>query len=220
VDFTAPLQGPQRTTINQLLRAGGFSEEWGDTVVNLLQRVLATPLDGQRLADITREQRCDELEFYYPLVSLTADALKTLLAQHGFGNGPLANDWVERLQFESAEGYLHGFIDLVFESEGRYFVVDYKSNDLGPRDKDYAPERLLTTMVQEHYLLQYLIYTLAVHRYLRMRLPDYDYEQHFGGVYYLFLRGMNPASKQSSGIYFDRPSAAMVEGLDRLIDGS
>ena len=220
VDFTDPLQGPQRTTINQLLRAGGFSEEWGDNVVNLLQRVLATPLDGQRLADITREQRCDELEFYYPLASLTADALKALLSQHRFGHGSLANDWVERLQFETAAGYLHGFIDLVFESKGRYFVVDYKSNDLGPRDEDYAPERLLATMVQEHYLLQYLIYTLAVHRYLRLRLPDYDYEQHFGGVYYLFLRGMNPVSEKPSGIYFHRPSAALVEDLDRLVDGS
>ena len=98
--------------------------------------------------------------------------------------------------------------------------MDYKSNDLGPRDEDYTPERLLATMVQEHYLLQYLIYTLAVHRYLRLRLPDYDYEQHFGGVYYLFLRGMNPDSEKPSGIYFDRPSAALVEDLDRLIDGS
>jgi exodeoxyribonuclease V beta subunit len=110
---------------------------------------------------------------------------------------------------------MRGFIDLVFEAGGHYYLLDWKSNWLGNTAADYAPDRLAATMAREHYYLQYLIYTVALHRYLKQRLPNYDYETHFGGVYYLFLRGIVPERK--TGIFRDRPRWELIETLDELL---
>jgi exodeoxyribonuclease V beta subunit len=112
---------------------------------------------------------------------------------------------------------MKGFMDLVFESDGRFYLVDYKSNWLGPEPEAYRRERLDEAMARESYLLQYLIYTVALHRYLRLRVPDYDYERHFGGVFYLFLRGMDPALGPACGVFHDRPAPALVAALDELM---
>jgi exodeoxyribonuclease V beta subunit len=114
---------------------------------------------------------------------------------------------------------LQGFIDLVFEHCGRYYVVDYKSNHLGDTPDDYSREALRRAMLEHHYDLQYLIYTLAVHRYLKLRLPGYDYDANFGGVYYLFIRGMDPHHEERRGVYFDRPEKWLIEKLDALFAG-
>jgi exodeoxyribonuclease V beta subunit len=110
---------------------------------------------------------------------------------------------------------MKGFIDLVFEADGRYYLVDYKSNWLGNKYADYGLGPLAEAMAREHYYLQYLIYTVALHRYLAVRLPDYDYETHYGGVYYLFIRGID--AKRKTGIFRDRPNAALIEGLEKLL---
>ena len=95
--------------------------------------------------------------------------------------------------------------------------MDYKSNWLGAEPAAYRRSRLDEAMARESYVLQYLIYIVALHRYLRLRLPDYDYERHFGGVFYLFLRGMDPALGSDCGVFRDRPSLALVEALDALM---
>ena len=112
---------------------------------------------------------------------------------------------------------MKGFIDLVFEAEGRFYLVDYKSNWLGPELAAYQPDRLAEAMAREAYVLQYLIYTVALHRYLRLRVLDYDYERHFGGVFYLFLRGMDPARGRDCGVFHDQPTPALVTALDKLM---
>jgi exodeoxyribonuclease V beta subunit len=112
---------------------------------------------------------------------------------------------------------LKGFIDLVFEHEGKYYVLDWKSNHLGNEVEAYHGERLASAMAEHRYDLQYQLYALALHRFLQSRLADYDYNKHFGGVYYLFLRGMN--GKAQHGIFNAKPSQAMLEELDLLIQG-
>ncbi len=124
---------------------------------------------------------------------------------------------IENLEFSPLRGYMKGFIDLVFEADGRFYLVDYKSNWLGAEPAAYRRSRLDEAMARESYVLQYLIYIVALHRYLRLRLPDYDYERHFGGVFYLFLRGMDPALGSDCGVFRDRPSLALVEALDALM---
>jgi len=114
---------------------------------------------------------------------------------------------------------MKGYIDLVFRADGRFYLSDYKSNHLGDRLEDYGDAGLRRTMRTHRYHLQYLIYTLALHRYLRRRLRGYDYERHFGGAYYLFLRGMRPEHGPRYGVYHDRPPAALVEALDRMFAG-
>jgi len=86
-------------------------------------------------------------------------------------------------------GMLKGFIDLVFEHDGRYYVADYKSNWLGPDDAAYTPAKMRAQILHSRYELQYVLYLFALHRLLKVRLPDYDYDRHVGGAVYLFLRG-------------------------------
>ena len=112
---------------------------------------------------------------------------------------------------------MRGFIDLVFEHNGRFYLIDYKSNHLGDKPQDYAADALRPAMQLHKYDLQYLIYTVALHRYLGQRVPGYDYAEHFGGVYYLFLRGMRPGG--SYGVYHDRPQQSLIAELDRLFAG-
>ncbi|MET0010752.1 MAG: hypothetical protein ABW109_23095, partial [Candidatus Thiodiazotropha sp. 6PLUC4] len=117
------------------------------------------------------------------------------------------------------DGFIKGYIDLVFEVQGRYYLADYKSNWLGADYPAYHKQALAQAMVGHHYSLQYVLYTLALHRYLRLRIPDYSYDRHFGGVFYLFLRGMHPDGDHQLGILQERPPAEFIEALDNLIGG-
>jgi exodeoxyribonuclease V beta subunit len=110
-------------------------------------------------------------------------------------------------------GYLTGFIDLLCEYEGRYYVMDYKTNALA----DYSAETMIQAMREHNYGLQYWLYSVVLHRYLQMRLPNYSYQQHFGGVRYLFVRGMQ-ADTAMSGIYEDRPALKKINELAMLFD--
>ena len=123
------------------------------------------------------------------------------------------------LDFAPARGFMRGFMDLVFLFKDRYYLVDWKSNILGKGIEDYGPEGLNRAMADGLYTLQYLIYALALDQYLRLRVPGYDYERHFGGVYYIFIRGVDPDRGAEYGIHRARPTAGFIHMLhDRLID--
>ncbi|MDH5360665.1 MAG: exodeoxyribonuclease V subunit beta, partial [Gammaproteobacteria bacterium] len=128
-----------------------------------------------------------------------------------------ADEQAHGLAFAPVSGIMRGFIDLTFEFEGRYYIADYKSNWLGFQLDDYRREHLARVIREHRYDLQYLIYTLALHRFLKANLADYDYERHFGGVYYLFLRGLSPAEGANSGVFYDRPELALIERLDAMM---
>jgi exodeoxyribonuclease V beta subunit len=184
----------------------------------MVQRVLTAPLDAAgalTLQQIAPERRLIELEFYYPLAELTAAGLQQVLAAHGFA-ADLQQE-IGLLTFAPARGYMKGFIDLVFEADGRFYLVDYKSNWLGNTIAAYGAAALRQVMARETYFLQYIIYTLALHRYLRLRVPDYDYDSHLGGVFYLFLRGMDPDFPHY-GIFRDRPPRQLVQALDAYLE--
>ncbi|OOF42876.1 exodeoxyribonuclease V subunit beta [Rodentibacter rarus] len=120
----------------------------------------------------------------------------------------------EMLQFEDIQGMIRGTIDLVFRHHGKYYLLDYKSNFLGESWADYAPHQLEKAMLHHHYDWQYLLYTLALHRYLKNVDSHYEYERDFGGVFYLFLRGMN--GEGQSGVFFDRPSVQLINELEEV----
>ena len=111
-------------------------------------------------------------------------------------------------------GFLRGYIDLVVEHAGRWYILDYKSNWLGPEPGDYGPETLRAAMREGGYALQSLIYLVALHRYLSVRLPGYEYERHLGGAFCLFVRGIDPTAGMRRGVYFDRPAAECLLALD------
>jgi exodeoxyribonuclease V beta subunit len=219
LDFTQRDRVRLEDLVNRTLAGHGLDAvTWTPVVADMVERVLATQLDdgGVRLAAVALDRRLIELEFYYPLAHLRADPLRRVLERHGYAAGPF-REMIETLEFNPLRGYMKGFIDLVFETGGRFYLVDYKSNWLGAEPGAYRRARLDEAMARESYVLQYLIYIVALHRYLRLRLPDYDYERHFGGVFYLFLRGMSPELGSDYGIFRDRPASTLVDALDELM---
>ncbi len=186
-------------------------------LLNMLHDVLHTPLaHGLRLAEVPRQHRLVELEFHLPARRLQADALQRLLQAQGLQVPPL--------HFGRLDGYLRGFIDLVFEHGGRYYVLDWKSNHLGDRPKDYASGPLQQAMALQGYTLQALLYALALQRHLQRRLSGYRHDLHFGGVLYLFVRGVRPdwtlSDGRPAGVHWMQPTPAMLQQLSALLDGA
>jgi len=206
LDFTQP--DPELINL-QLLNFGYDVEKWQAVIMTLVDDVLNTPLEPHlpdfALSGISRSKRLNELEFYYPISEVMPQGLGAVFAE--FGHQVSFNP------FAPVRGFMKGYIDMVFEYEGCYYLVDYKSTMLGTQPQAYHYSYLKEVMIREGYILQYHIYAVALHRYLSARLPNYRYEEHFGGVYYLFLRGMSPERGADYGIYRDKPAAALINRL-------
>jgi len=209
--------------VERTLVESGFAADWAPVVAGMVERVLDAPLAAgpageMRLRGVAFDRRVCELDFQYPLRRASLAGLGDLLAKHGVAReGPL-RERMGSLVLSPARGSMKGFIDLVFEEGGRYYLVDYKSNRLGQDVAAYDARRVEEAMEREAYVLQYLIYTVALHRFLGLRLPDYDYDRHVGGVYYLFLRGI-ATGPPGHGVFRDRPARELVEALDAFVDG-
>lgn len=228
IEFTSQADSPENTqVITDLLQQEQYELQWLPAIQAMIRQVMQTPLDGHelRLGDKGPNQRLVEMEFLLPVESLLASQLNRLVKDHD-DLSQVAGD----LGFLPTKGMLKGFIDLVFEHQGKYYILDWKSNHLGHSIEDYHPENLKHAMIDHRYDFQYQIYALALHRFLKSRLADYDYQQHFGGVYYLFLRGFaqsgetDEQSKQPEqdtlyGVFSAKPSEAFLQQFDRLLDG-
>jgi exodeoxyribonuclease V beta subunit len=110
---------------------------------------------------------------------------------------------------------MNGFIDLFFEYKGKYYILDWKSNHLGSELTAYDNEGTSQAMKDNNYHLQYLIYTVALKRFLKNRITDFDYKQHFGGVFYLFLRGVR--AKETSGVFYSLPDEELINKIDEVL---
>ncbi len=215
LDFPNAHGSVLREAILSELHREGFDPACAGAVETLITNLLDTPLDPAgtlRLGDIEASQKCAELSFWFPVLGLKATDLNAVLQRY---RAPGSHHY----HFHEIMGMMKGYIDLVFEYQGRYYLADYKSNHLGDTPEAYDAVALTEAMAAHHYELQYLIYAVALHRHLATRIADYDYNSHFGGVYYLFLRGMEPALGAAGGVYFDRPERAFIEALDGLFAG-
>ncbi|MCE9678827.1 exodeoxyribonuclease V subunit beta [Shewanella sp. AS1] len=215
IDFTQaerdlPIQLPRA------MEQYGIDDHWQAMLLDWYLDLLKAPLTAAMQTDksqalslcqLSPKQTLVEMEFYMPITQLQAKALTELLGQFGY---PMT------LEFDTLQGMLKGFIDLTFEHDGCFYIADYKSNHLGNDFADYDKAAMGQAIASHRYDLQYIIYSLALHRYLRLRLPDYHYETHFGGCYYLFLRGMS-AVHPGCGIFFDKPPEALITALDDLL---
>ncbi len=214
-----------------------------DAVVAGLCSAIESPLgpgvDEVRLRDIARGNRLDELGFEIPLVGgdvptaeLHVTDVADLLEAH-LPPGDPVRAYADRLRDKALNGvlrgYLNGSLDLVFRLPGnRFMLADYKTNRLAAPDESltawhYRPEAVDAEMAEAHYPLQALLYSVALHRYLRWRLPGYDVSENLGGVLYLFLRGMSAFEPvriegQPAGVWFWCPPAGLVESLSDLFD--
>lgn len=225
MDFAANVAGIEPECTRWLSRYGLDADRWAEPLAHALHAALRTPLSpaDMSLAEVARADRIDEMEFLLPAggdARLTSGRLGQCLRDHAAPAAePAYADRVATLAFAPLSGFLKGFVDLIFRHDGRYYLVDYKSNWLGAQAEDYTPPQLAAPMAEHHYFLQYHLYTVALHRHLQQRLRGYDYERHFGGVYYLFLRGMAPDHAPGTGVFHDRPSLGLVEGLSALLVG-
>ncbi|WP_407314921.1 exodeoxyribonuclease V subunit beta [Pseudomonas sp. nanlin1] len=189
---------------------------WIEPLSDWLQAFVQTSFqlgDGQppvRLSELTQYRI--EMEFWFASHRVDVTRLDGLVRQY-------THDGAARLPAEGAllNGMFKGFIDLCFEHAGRYYVADYKSNWLGVDDSAYTAQNMTSAILDNRYDLQYVLYVLALHRQLRARLEDYDYDRHMGGAMFIFLRGVDAPSH---GMYFTRPQRALIEALDRLFQGA
>ncbi|SFL11046.1 UvrD-helicase domain-containing protein [Lysobacter sp. cf310] len=186
-----------------------------DTLARLVGATLTATLpEGARLADLPPAALRAEMEFHFALNDASTTALLELLHAHGWLRARQAFGHRRRL-----DGLMTGKIDLVYAHEGRYYLLDYKTNRL----PSYDAAAIERAMDDSEYTLQSLIYTLALHRWLRFRLgADYDYARDFGGTRYLFCRGLDPmrSDEEGAGIHAEVPPRALVEALDALFGGA
>ena len=202
----------------ELTNFGLDVDDWSEVVTDWMGQVLDCPLppvDGLALRQLADSDRVSEMEFNFAIgETVSSQRLDRLLRSYAYleGSAPLS--------FADVTGVMRGFIDLVFQRGGHYYLLDYKSNYLGPDGACYDREAMALAIKGHRYDLQYLIYCVALHRYLALRVPDYNYEQHFGGVYYLFLRGMGQGDAAAAcGVFYDKPAMQLVEALDAVFGG-
>ncbi|WP_207002111.1 exodeoxyribonuclease V subunit beta [Trinickia mobilis] len=202
-----------RDTIARRCSLRGWAR-WIEPLTEWLLALLRDPLrlpalNGEPTAPVILsdlKSYTPEMEFWVAAHEVDAQALDRVVCE-------MTLDGSARPALEPAQlnGMLKGFIDLVFEHDGRYYVADYKSNWLGPDDAAYTPARMRAQILHSRYELQYVLYLFALHRLLKARLPDYDYDRHVGGAVYLFLRGSHAPSQ---GSHIERPPRALIEALD------
>jgi exodeoxyribonuclease V beta subunit len=202
---------------NPVRRFGELGDDQQNELVEWLQECLDTPLpslfpeeQGPKLSKLGWYQTLRETEFYFTMDNLDLNKLRRCLQAHRQQAVPPFFPGQEQIK-----GMMHGFIDLIFEYNDRYYVADYKSTHLGDRFDNYHLQALRENNQHHYYDLQYLIYSLALHRYLSVRIRDYQADTHFGGVYYLYLRGMSPANELTYGVYYTRIDTKLLKQLDK-----
>jgi exodeoxyribonuclease V beta subunit len=218
-DFSSPTW---EDTGAELIARFGFDEEDAPALYEWLDEVLCTPLFpnmAMSLSDLSLSQTLREAEFYFPLKQSKWAPLRELLMEHrarlAETLGAQAHEAPE-LMMQELEGMMHGFIDLIFEHEGKFYVADYKSTWLGDSMANYHCAMLCENNQHHLYDLQYLIYCLALHRYLKNSVKDYEPHRHFGGVYYLYLRGMHPDNTQGEGVFYTKIDMNYLQRLDNI----
>ncbi len=200
-----------RVLLDQKCQYYGIEAEL-DLLEAMLADTVNTPLSIKgghifKLSQLTDKSCLKEMEFYLRLAHLNVSEINKILHNEAT---------VQNLSEKQLQGYMTGFVDLVCMHQDKYYVIDYKSNYLGETWDDYRMDKLTSAMASHNYGLQYYIYSLVLHQHLKAFMPGYSYERDFGGVIYLFLRGMNP-NKAGCGVYSDRPDESLILQLDELV---
>jgi exodeoxyribonuclease V beta subunit len=196
--------------LHQRIRRAGWGNRVDDAMAWLdALATLPLPPTGCALSEL--DELLPEMEFWFPSRGLDVGALDRLCRKQLLGTTPRPT-----LPERQLHGMLKGFTDLVFECQGRYWVLDYKSNALGPGDAAYTQPAMAAAMAEHRYDIQGAIYLLALHRLLRARLGErYDPAAQLGGAVFLFLRGIG--NEATRGCYLIEPDMVLLDGLDELL---
>ena len=222
LDFVDGNSEERKRLVLHKLSAFGFELQWQQAIHSMINHVLSVPLSiadiTVKLSSIQSENRINEMEFYFPIKPLSSSGLKKVFSD--FGRIDLLGDFPERLgklSFSLIKGFMKGYMDMVFYEQNRFWLVDWKSNLLGTSIEDYGKDALNHTMRKEFYILQYHLYVLALVQHLQRQVPGFCYEKHFGGVFYIFLRGVNSEKGMEYGVYKDLPDKNFVDALKRAL---
>jgi exodeoxyribonuclease V beta subunit len=197
----------------------GAPDSFESALTIMVREILETqllPSGTFSLSELDRTNRMAELEFDLDLQPFRVSELQSLAPAHAPFKVALTDEDGMGSRSE-LEGIMNGLMDLFFEWEGKFYILDWKSNYLGDRVEDYSEEQLKTAMAENNYHLQYHLYTLAAVRYLQSRIPEFDYDSQFGGVIYLFVRGVRRGRRE--GIFCTMPDRKVIEGMDALFRG-
>jgi len=222
LDFSKQAVDYRRELVGSKLTAYGFDQVWMDPILQMLDNLTTVVLSSEtadfNLSSIGNTQRLNEMEFYFPLKKLTPDTFIQVYSQ--FVEADILKGFpeiMERLTFSPVMGLMKGYLDVLFQHEDRFYVVDWKSNFLGMTLASYQRNLLNVEMQKAFYVLQYHLYVLATHLYLKMKMPAYQYEKNFGDVFYLFLRGVDAQRGSEYGVFQDRPDIRLVDALGKAL---
>lgn len=229
LDFTSNNNEHLTILVKNKLNKYNFDAVWLNAVCRMVNRVLSIPLihnqqtnDNKQinanhafsLSTISSAQKINEMEFYFPLMPVSVSILKSIFADSGvaknYCNFPAQ---IEKLTFMPVKGFMKGYIDMVFSANGKYYLIDWKSNFLGEEITAYDQNSMKQVMNENYYILQYHLYAVALHQYLGTRIKEYYYSRNFGGIFYIFIRGVNPDYGSDYGIYFDLPGKEIMNKL-------
>jgi exodeoxyribonuclease V beta subunit len=215
-DFAASDGDTVKSLVRQQLEAFNlYDEERARVVIEMLERLRHIPLDPMdsafTLAGVPMSERLTEMEFHFPTGSLDGARILQFIRDPDSSSPAPAPIPISRLQ-----GFLKGFVDLIFRFQGRYHIIDWKSNLLGINVEAYNRQAMQREIEDACYDLQYHIYAVALDKYLRKRVTGYDYDQHFGGAHYVFLRGLAPGHPDL-GVFHDRPSSQKIACLSSVL---
>jgi exodeoxyribonuclease V beta subunit len=219
LDFASMGQETSEILIREKLQRYGMEEKWTPVLTAALQNVTRADLGpGFSLSQVV--ETLPEMEFYYPLKQVTPQGLSELYVKWGQTLPESFPARMDGLRFSPRQGFMLGFIDLIFRHQGKWYLADWKSNHLGDDFDHYRQDHLIQAMAEHMYFFQSHIYTVALDGYLQMRLPEtYDYERDFGGILYIFLRGVNAKLGPEYGIYREKPEPGFVSELSDYLIG-
>jgi len=218
---------------NIINETNDYRVRWIDSIANCVSNILKTNLTNSAgesfsLSNIKNSSRITELQFYLKNNKLNKSILETIISEKINLNEKLFNNNNNSDENNGINGWLNGFIDLVFEQNNKYYILDWKSNYLGPDLMDYNAENIAKNMSESNYHLQYYLYIIALNKYLENKLgkDNYNYEENFGGVYYIYFRGfdniqnmLDSNDNMNSGIYFNKPAVNEIVKLTEQIIG-
>jgi len=203
-----------RKTLNLYHIDAKFKNAVCENINNLRKKKLGDE-KGFQLKNMPFSDTLREMEFYFPSRSIAPRLIReALISNAGEGEtGRIIADSIGESVYEQIYGFMKGYIDMIFRYNDRYYIIDWKSNYLGDTLEDYSYDYMLQAMQKSQYFLQYHIYAVALTLHLNSNMENFDYEKHFGGVYYLFLRGIDDDANSRNGIFFHRPAQKVIADL-------
>ncbi|WP_211080505.1 3'-5' exonuclease, partial [Enterobacteriaceae endosymbiont of Donacia piscatrix] len=211
LDFTKNIS---RSFIKKELIKNHINSSWHIMITNWFNKILNTPIGKNKiiLNQINNNEKKTEFNFYLSIKkNFSSLEYNNILSKYD-----IISNKLNKLNFKTINGFLSGIIDLIFLWKKKFYIIDYKSSWLGNNNEDYKTKNIEKDIYLNRYDIQYQFYTLALHKYLKYRIKNYNYEKFFGGIIYLYIRGFDYKIKKNNGVWEIKPSIKLINNLNKL----